>query len=110
MKKKNTIVDYPTANFLSLDGNGGLQMMTAAQVKEKTKERITQVAKEFILNEIEPAIDEAISFGRFCCTVSINGIINPTVTGAEVVSQLQALGFEAEHIEDYIDIKWEAMK
>lgn len=88
-------------------------MITAAQAKEKTKERITQVAKEFIINCAEPAVDEAISFGRFSCTVNLKGVPSPKVTGAEIVSQLQALGFKAEHIscsldpEGYIDIEWE---
>lgn len=88
-------------------------MMTAAQAKEKTKERITQVAKEFITNCVDTIVDEAISFGRFRCTVNLKGLTNPKAIGAEIVSQLQDLGFEAEHIscaldtEGYIDIKWE---
>ena len=86
--------------------------MTAEQAKEKTKERITQVAKEFIINSVEPAVDEAISFGRFSCTVNLKGVPSPTVTGGEVVSQLQDLGFVVTHthcsmdLEGYIDIKW----
>ena len=88
-------------------------MMTAAQAKEKTKERITQVAKEFIINVVEMTVDEAISMGRFHCTVTLKGVPSPKVTGAEIVNQLQDLGFIAEHIscaldsEGYIDIKWE---
>lgn len=88
-------------------------MITAAQAKEKTKERITQVAKEFITNCVDTAVDEAISFGRFHCTVTLKGVPSPKVTGAEIVSQLQDLGFVAEHVscpintEGYIDIKWE---
>ena len=88
-------------------------MISAAQAKEKTKERITQVAKEFITNEVERAVDTAIGFGRFSCTVTLKGVTSPKVTGAEIVSQLQALGFVAKHIncaidtEGYIDIKWE---
>ena len=88
-------------------------MISAAQAKEKTKERITQVAKEFITNEVERAVDTAIGFGRFHCTVNLKGVPSPKVTGAEIVSQLQALGFEAEHAFDhdgYIDIKWEDLK
>ena len=88
-------------------------MITATQAKEKTKERITQVAKEFIINVVETTVGEAISMGRFRCTVNLKGVPSPKVTGAEIVNQLQALGFEAEHIscaldtEGYIDIKWE---
>ena len=88
-------------------------MITAAQAKEKTKERITQVAKEFIINVVEMVVDEAISSGRFHCTVTLKGVPSPNVTGAEIVNQLQDLGFIAEYIscaldyEGYIDIKWE---
>lgn len=88
-------------------------MITAAQAKEQTKERITQVAKEFIINEVDTAVETAISFGRFSCTVNLKGLVSPKVTGVEIVSQLQALGFEAEYIscaldhDGYIDIKWE---
>ena len=91
-------------------------MITAAQAKEKTMERIAQVAREFITNEVDTAVDKAISFGRFNCTVNLKGIVNPKATGAEVVNQLQALGFETQHIssaldsEGYIDIKWENLR
>lgn len=87
-------------------------MISAAQAKEQTKERITQVAKEFITNEVESAIQKAISWGNFHCTVNLKGLCSPTATGAEIVSQLQDLGFVAEHVnctldqEGYIDIKW----
>ena len=88
-------------------------MMTAAQAKEKTKERIIQAAKEFIINVVEMTVDEAISMGRFYCTVNLKGVPSPKVTGAEIVRQLQDLGFAAEHIscpldpEGYINIEWE---
>ena len=91
-------------------------MMTAAQAKEKTMEQITQVAKEFIINYAEPAIDEAIKEGKFKATPSFEGMINPMITGAEVVRILTCdHGFEAEHVyydgpngcANYILIKWE---
>ena len=88
-------------------------MMTAAQAKEKTMERINQVAKEFIINEVDRAVQQAITFGSFSCTVNLEKVTNPTVVGAEVVKQLQDLGFVAEHVncpldhQGYIDIKWE---
>ena len=91
-------------------------MTTAAQAREQTKERITQIAKEFIINDVEGAIQKAISFGRFHCTVNLKGLVNPKAAGAEIVSQLQDLGFEAVHTscaidtEGYIDIKWEEPK
>ena len=91
-------------------------MITAAQAKEKTMERITMIAKEVITNEVSQEVQKAIDMGRFFCTVSLKGINNPSVVGADIVSQLQALGFEAEHIscaldhDGYIDIKWEDLK
>ena len=91
-------------------------MITAAQAKEQTMERITMIAKEFITNEVSQAVQKAIDFGRFSCTVNVKGLVNPSATGAEIVTQLQALGFEAEHIncaldkDGYIDIKWEDLR
>ena len=91
-------------------------MMTAAQAKEETMKRITQVAEEFIINEVSQEVQKAIDMGRFFCTVNLKGINNPTAVGVETVKQLQALGFEAEHIscaldhDGYIDIKWEDLK
>lgn len=87
-------------------------MITAAQAKEQTMERISIVAKEFIINEVSQAVKKAINFGRFSCTINLKGVPNPSVVGAEVVTQLQELGFIATHIncaldtEGYIDIKW----
>ena len=91
-------------------------MMTAAQAKEKTKEKITQVAEEFIINVIERKHNEAISMGRFECSVTLKGVPSPKATGAEIVRQLQDLGYIAEHMscaldhDGYIDIKWEDLK
>ena len=90
-------------------------MITAAQAREKTMEKITQIAKEFITNCAAPAIDEAIAEGRFKATPSFDGIVNPKVTGEEVVKLLKKEGFEAEHVcydningyANYILIKWE---
>lgn len=88
--------------------------MTAAQAREKTKEKLTQIAKEFILNCAEPAIEEAIAEGRFKATPSFEGVPNSEITGAEVVKLLEEQGFSAEHIfydningyANYILIKW----
>lgn len=89
-------------------------MITAAQAKQKTMEKVTQIAKEFILNCVEPAIEEAIAEGRFKATPSFDGVPNPEITGAEVVKLLEEQGFEAEHVcydnlngcANYIRIKW----
>ncbi len=90
-------------------------MMTAAQAREKSIERITQIAKEFIINVAELAIDEAIAEGKFKATPSFEGVVNPERTGEEVVKLLEEQGFSAEHVcydnmngyANYILIKWE---
>ena len=80
-------------------------MITATQAKEKTKERITQAAKEFIINEVERAVDVAISVGRFNCTVNHTH----TVPFQEaVVELLEKEGFTIITEEGYYDIDWEA--
>lgn len=89
-------------------------MITATQAKEKTAERLQQLAKEYIINVVEPAIDQAIKNGRFFVTPSFKEVINPEQTGVEVVKLLQEQGFEAEHVyydgahgyDNYILIKW----
>lgn len=91
-------------------------MITAAQAKEKTNERITQIAQEFIINEVSIAISEAIRGGYFFATVSFEGVVNPEKTGPEVVKLLEADGYIAEHVyredygkafDNYISIEWE---
>ena len=79
-------------------------MITAAQAKEKTKERITQVAKEFITNEVERAVDAAIGFRQFSCTVNHTH----TIPFQEaVVELLKKEGFNVILGEGYYDIDWE---
>ena len=79
-------------------------MMTATQAKEKTKERITQVAKEFITNDVERAVDEAIGFGQFSCTVKHTHAIPLQEAVAEL---LEKEGFTVITEERYYDICWE---
>ena len=79
-------------------------MITAAQAKEKTKERITQIAKEFITNDIERAVDEAIGFGQFSCIVKHNHDIPFQAAIAEL---LEKEGFTVITEEGYYDIDWE---
>lgn len=79
-------------------------MITAAQAKEKTKERITQVAKEFITNEVEMAVDAAIGFGQFSCTVNHTHTIPFQKAVAEL---LEKEGFTVITEEGYYDIDWE---
>lgn len=87
-------------------------MITAAQAKEKTKEKLQQLAKEYILNTVEPAIDEATKLGRFFAVTKYDGTEQ---SGAEVVAILEERGFYAEHFlydgpngyDNQITIKWE---
>ena len=89
-------------------------MITAAQAKEKTMERITQIAKEFIIKCIEPAIDEAIKEGKFLASAPLD-VVNSEIVGEEVVKLLKQDGYYAEHTyydnyngyANYILVKWE---
>ena len=79
-------------------------MITATQAKEQTKERIRTLAKEFIINEVERAIDVAISVGRFNCTVSHTH----TIPFQEAITELlEEEGFTVIAEEEYYDIDWE---
>ena len=79
-------------------------MISAAQAREKTKERITQVAKEFITNEVERAVDTAIGFGQFSCTVNHTH----TIPFQEAIAELlEKEGFKVILGEGYYDIDWE---
>ncbi len=91
-------------------------MITAAQAKEQTIERLDTAAKEFITNIAEVAIQDAIDEGRFSATTTLDGIrIESEALGTAVVDVLQHNGFEADHIynknlggeDNYILIKWE---
>ena len=87
-------------------------MMTAAQAKEKTKERLRVLAEEFILNNVGIPLQDAIDAGEFLCSVLFVG--NEKL-GAEVVSKLQDQGYVAKHVyydntngyANYISIEWE---
>ena len=82
-------------------------MITAAQAKEQTKERIIKVAKEFIINDVERAVDEAIGFGQFSCTVKHAH----TIPFQEAVAELlEKEGFTVITEEGYYDIDWEDLK
>lgn len=94
-------------------------MMTAAQAKEKTKERLRVLAEEFILNYTGIPIQNAIDNGRFFTKVPFDGKscsdANIEALGEKVVELLEENGFEAEHVyydgpngyDNYILIKWE---
>ena len=79
-------------------------MISAAQAREKTNERLNQIAKEFITNYAERVIDMAIGKGNFMAAVCLDDVTKGVPTesvvniGKEVVRILKSdLGFEAEH-------------
>lgn len=93
-------------------------MITAAQAKEQTKERIRTLAQEFVTNFVGMPIQNAINKGRFFTKVALAGKdvseVDTKVLGEEVVKILSESGFKAEHVftegpraENYIRIKWE---
>ena len=79
-------------------------MITATQAKEQTKERITKIAREFIINDVERAIEEAIGFGQLSCTVKHAHTIPFQVAVADL---LERRGFTVVAGDGYYDIKWE---
>ena len=87
-------------------------MITAEQAKEQTIERLQQLAKEYILNIVEPAIDEATKLGRFVAVTKYEGTKSSV---AEVVKILEERGFYADHYiydgpngyDNKITVKWE---
>ncbi len=91
-------------------------MITAAQAREATKERLTKLAQEFIINEVAQAVQEAIDAGRFFVNVPLDNIPNAEAVGEEAERLLVAnYGFDAKfnyyggspRPEQYIFIKWE---
>lgn len=79
-------------------------MMTAAQAREKTLEKILQTAKEFRVNSIEPKIDESVGFGSFKCTVKHSH--TPTVRDT-VKELLEKEGYSVVAEPTYYSIAWE---
>lgn len=80
-------------------------MISAAQAREKTNERLNQIAKEFITNYAEQVIDTAIGKGKFMAAVCLDDVTKGVPTesvvniGKEVVRILKSdYGFEAEHV------------
>ena len=79
-------------------------MMTEAQAREKTLETILQTAKEFLINSVEPKIDESSRFGSFKCTVKHTH----TQTVRDMVMELlEKEGYSVVAESTYYDIAWE---
>lgn len=89
-------------------------MMTAKEARANTEAQITKIAKEFIINNVGQAVQEAIDSGHFYATVSFEGVPNPETIGPEVVKQLETYGYRAKHTyhndhgySNYISVYWE---
>lgn len=85
--------------------------MTAAEAKEKTFERIRVIAKEFVLNTVNPAIQNAINEGRFKTNVLIRDLPSRVAAATEIEKLLREKGFEVEFIAqhgvgEYFSINW----
>ena len=89
-------------------------MITAAQAKQITLDKLLQTAREFIINHVDRAIDESARAGKFVAIVNFEGVPNPETTGELVVKLLEDKEFEAEHVyydgpnghDNYIIVKW----
>lgn len=87
-------------------------MISAAQARNKTIERVRTLAQEFIINKVGLAVQLAVDKGEFQTTVFISDSSNHVAIGTEVARQLRCdHGYEAEfvqpdHTSDYILIKW----
>ena len=89
-------------------------MITAAQAKQITLDKLQQTAKEFIINSVDRAINESARTGKFVAIVNFEGVPNPETTGELVVKLLEEKEFEAEHVyydgpnghDNYIIVKW----
>lgn len=90
-------------------------MITANELRKTTMHQVTVIAKEFILNTVEPSIRAAANKGRFFDTVSFEGVPERAATAKEVIRILEEQGFYAEHVyydgpngyDNYILVKWE---
>ena len=70
-------------------------MLTAQEAKQATKDRLLQLAKEYIINVAQRTVSEAINKGRFQAHSPFDGT---TELGEEVVKLLKKKGFDAKHV------------
>ena len=80
-------------------------MMTAAQAKEKSLGTITKIAKEYIINNVEPKIEETTRYGTFHCT--IKHPYHSKQLRTKVADLLKAQGFTVKIADNFYDISWE---
>lgn len=90
-------------------------MITANEARKATEERLKVLAKEFILNKIDPQIRKATDKGRSDTVVDLTNsdVPNLEFVGPEIVKLLKELGFDADfyicdgyRYEANITVKW----
>jgi hypothetical protein len=92
-------------------------MITAKEARKATEERLRVLAKEFVLNKVDPHIRKAIDKGRSDTVVDLTNsdfsIPNLEFVGPEIVKLLNELGFDADfyicdgyRYEANITVKW----
>lgn len=92
-------------------------MITAKEARKATEERLVVLAKEFVLNKVDPHIRKAIDKGRSDTVIDLTNsdfsIPNLEVVGPEIVKLLKEFGFDADfyicdgyRYEANITVKW----
>ena len=92
-------------------------MITAKEARKATEERFKVLAKEFVLNKVDPLIHKAIDKGRSDTVVDLTtsdfSIPNLEFVGPEIVKLLKELGFDADfyicdgyRYEAQVTVKW----
>ena len=75
-------------------------MITAKEARKATEERLKVLAKEFVLNKVDPLIHKAIDKGRSDTVVDLTNsdfsIPNLEFVGPESVKLLKELGVDAD--------------
>ena len=73
-------------------------MITADEARKATEESLKILAKEFVLNKVDPHIRKAIDKGRSDIVVDLTNSDFPNLefVGPEIVKLLKELGFGAD--------------
>ena len=83
-------------------------MIDAGKARDKTKARLTVIAKEFIINNVDPEIQKAIDGGLFYTTIDMSEVTNAAQVGKEAVCQLEKAGYHAKFNESESKNNYEA--
>lgn len=92
-------------------------MITAYEARKATEERLKVLAKEFVLNKVDPQIRKAIDKGRSNTVIDLTNsdfsIPNLDFVGPEIVKLLKEFGFvtdfyvcDGPRYEANIKVKW----